>query len=96
MNIQVRKGDFSRFLEDVNSNLSKCLEYVENDIQYKMIEKYIEHFRNGDIETHKDSQRFWIKDKGPIIETNIGFIEHYLDPLKVRAEWEGFVAIVDK
>jgi len=61
-----------------------------------MISSYIKHFQSGDIEEHKESQRHWIKDIGPIVETNLGFIEVYLDPIKTRAEWEGFVSIVDK
>lgn len=56
-------------------------------MQSKMIGEYIQHFRTGEMERHLQSQRYWIQDKGPIIETNIGFIESYLDPLKIRAEF---------
>ena len=61
-----------------------------------MIELYIDHFKTGSIETHMDSQRKWIRDKSPAVETCLGWIEKYIDPERCRAYFEGFVAIVDK
>ena len=49
-----------------------------------------------DIELHKESQRAWVKDVSPVVECNLGFVESYLDPKNVRAEWEGFAACVNK
>lgn len=93
---KVTYGEFSTYLKEMNACLQKCLEYVANDKQKEMIELYIKHFENGSIDVHKDSQRKWIQDKGPVVETNIGFIESYIDPENVRAYFEGWVAVVDK
>jgi dipeptidyl-peptidase-3 len=94
--IIVKAGDFSNCMRSVVDNLSAAVPYAANDIQRMMLGYYVNHFLTGDIETHKNSQRRWIADRGPVVETDIGFIETYLDPAGIRAEFEGFVSIVNK
>lgn len=94
--IDIVYGDFSSFLKRVLKNLQLCLPYAANCNQRQMLQKYIQHFQTGDIELHKDSQRSWVRDQGPVVETNFGFVESYLDPKGMRAEWEGFAACVNK
>ena len=60
-----------------------------------MLQFYIKSFTSGSIEDHKMSQRQWIKDMGPKVEMNMGWIEHYTDPTNQRAIWNGWVAIVN-
>lgn len=89
-------GDHSQEMARVVDALKCAQECAANDDQRKMLAEYIKSFQTGSAEAFKRSQRHWIQDKGPTVESDIGFIESYRDPHGVRAEWEGFVAMVNK
>lgn len=60
-----------------------------------MLERLVESFNSGGLQEYKTSQEIWVKDKAPPVETVLGFVEPYWDPLGVRAEFEGIVGIPD-
>ncbi|KAF2745422.1 dipeptidyl-peptidase III [Sporormia fimetaria CBS 119925] len=89
-------GDYSKEMATITEHFGKAIEYAANDTQSAMLENYAKSFRTGSLEAFKESQRNWIKDKGPEVEVDVGFIETYRDPHGIRGEWEGFVAMVNK
>ena len=96
LRIRLRYGEFSEYLERMNASLERAIPHARSELQADMLRDYVAHFRTGDVDLHIESQKKWVDDKGPVIETNIGWIETYLDPQNIRAYFEGFVSISNK
>lgn len=93
--LRILAEDHSKILEKVYFHLRQAFKYSKDKKTKKMLKSYLSHFKFGQIKNHKEAQKTWIKDINPKVETNIGFIETYLDPVGRRAEFEGFVAFAD-
>jgi dipeptidyl-peptidase-3 len=94
--ITLEFGDHAIEFDLINQYLEKARENAANETQVKMIDEYIKSFKTGSLEAHKESQKYWVKDLSPVIETNIGFIETYREPGGVIGEWEALISIQNK
>ncbi|CUM66243.1 uncharacterized protein PRCAT00003903001 [Priceomyces carsonii] len=94
--LKFKFGDHHKEFKEIVENLKKAKEYAANDTERNLVRYYIEAFETGSMNAHKKSQIEWVKDMGPQVESNIGFIETYRDPSGVRGEWEGLVAMVNQ
>ena len=88
-------GDYQEAMARVAREIKLAEKEALNETEKKMMAEYAKSFGSGSIEAFKESQRWWIKDQKPFVETDIGFVETYRDPHGVRGEWEGFVAMVN-
>ncbi|EUC29711.1 hypothetical protein COCCADRAFT_105840 [Bipolaris zeicola 26-R-13] len=89
-------GDYSKEMDTIAHHIEEAKKYAANEHQIEMMEQYSKSFRTGSLQAFKKSQMAWVQDKGPQVESDIGFIETYRDPHGIRGEWEGFVAMVNK
>lgn len=87
-------GDHKEEMAKIAHSIKQASLHAANDTQKKMLNSYALSFGAGSIEAFKESQRIWVNDQKPALETNIGFVETYRDPHGVRGEWEGFIALV--
>lgn len=93
--IRLIRGDHSQELRRICASLEEACNYAANPLQEQFLLKYQETFKTGELEPYRESQRLWVKDMKPSVETIFGFVEPYRDPFGIRAEFEGLVAIVD-
>ena len=93
--IRLMRGDHSQELKKIYDALAMAQLYAGNDQQKDIIQHYLLSFKTGNMEDFRESQRLWVKDIKPVVETQFGFVEPYRDPYGVRAEFEGLVACVD-
>lgn len=89
-------GDHQKEMTRIAENMAKAKEHAANDTQKKMMGEYVTSFETGSLKAFKESQKLWVSDIGPDVESDVGFIETYRDPAGIRGEWEGFVAMVNK
>ncbi|KAJ2907008.1 peptidase family M49 [Zalerion maritima] len=93
--IELVYGDYASEMKAIVKEIRGASASSDNENQKQMHEAYAKSFEEGSLKAFKDSQKFWIMDKGPMVESNIGFIETYRDPAGIRGEWEGFAAMVN-
>ena len=93
--VRIIKGDHSFDLQRVCDELLEASKHAINDLQRDFLWAYVESFHSGCLDTYRESQRIWVRDKSPKVENIFGFVEPYRDPHGIRAEFEALVAIID-
>jgi dipeptidyl-peptidase-3 len=88
-------GLYGPAIEKIVYWLEKAAGVAENDQQKKVIEKLIEYYRTGDLETWDEYNILWLNDVDSRIDFINGFIEVYSDPLGIKGSWESIVNFKD-
>ena len=75
-------GDHGTEMKTIAECIAEAKKHAANETEARMLDAYAQSFRTGSLEAFKESQRLWIQDKGPQVETDIGFIEASPAPLR--------------
>lgn len=88
-------GKYGKAIERIVFWLEKAVTVAENDDQKAALEKLIEYYKTGDLETWDEYNILWAKSTEGDIDWINGFIEVYGDALGKRASFESIVQITD-
>jgi len=84
-------GMYSYAIEEIVSHLKNALCFCETSIQKKSIQKLIEFYTSGDLNTFDQYSILWLKDLDSQVDMVNGFIEVYGDALAIKGSWEALV-----
>lgn len=83
----VEPGMYAADLEASIYYMEKAIPYAANEYQAETVRKLIRYFRTGDLEDFRQYNIHWVSDTATIDMIH-GFIEVYLDPMGLKAEFE--------
>jgi len=88
-------GMYTAAIEKIIYWLEQAVSVAENEKQKQVMEKLIEYYKTGNLETFDEYSILWVKDLDSRIDFVNGFIEVYGDPLGKKATWEALVNFKD-
>ncbi|RPI75501.1 MAG: dihydrofolate reductase [Ignavibacteriales bacterium] len=88
-------GMYSPAIEKIVYWLEKASSVAENETQKAALDKLIEYYKTGDLETWDEYNILWVQDTSSRIDVVNGAIEVYSDPLGHKGAWQSLVSIKD-
>lgn len=88
-------GLYATALAKIVGYLRLARPYAEDELQQQVIDKLIEYYQTGDLETFDAYSILWVENTEPLIDFVNGFIECYGDPLGLKCSWESLVNFKD-
>lgn len=88
-------GRYSNTIKVIIAHLEKAAPFAENDAQKSYINKLIEYYKTGSLETWDAYNVEWVQENEGIVDFMNGFVEDYNDPLGRKATWESVVNFKD-
>lgn len=91
----VTPGMYAADLEATIYYIEKAIPFASGPYQQETIRKLAKHFRTGDLEDFRQFNIHWVGDTSSIDFIH-GFIEVYLDPMGLKAEFESSIFWADQ
>ena len=89
-------GLYSTAIEQIVKQLKLALPFTENKTQQAILERLIDYYQTGDLQTFDEYSILWVKDTESEVDFVNGFIETYGDPLGLKASWEAIVDFINE